>query len=73
MFIRGGVLEDVVGIEYTFSSPWPWFRSLQVLENVQSSARGHHYFLIGEKKKKTANLIVFQFVVSFRYLKNNTM
>ena len=53
---RGGVLEDVLGLEDTFSSPWPWPRSsspwpwprrLQVLENVLSSARGQRYFLIG--------------------------
>ena len=22
--VRGGVLEDVLGLEDTFSSPWPW-------------------------------------------------
>ena len=38
--IRGVVLED------TSLSPWPWPRSLQVLKNVLSSARGQHYFLI---------------------------
>ena len=53
----GGVLEDVLGLEDvledTFSSPWPrnsslwpWPRTLQVLGNVLSSARGQHYFLI---------------------------
>ena len=30
LFYRGGVLEDVLGLEDTFSSPWPW---PQVLEN----------------------------------------
>ena len=28
---RGGVLEDVFGLEDTFSSPWPWPRSLKSL------------------------------------------
>ena len=28
---RGGVLEDVLGLEDTFSSPWPWRRSLKSL------------------------------------------
>ena len=45
--IRRGVLEDV--LENTFYSPWsqrssPWPRSLQVLENVLSSARRQHFF-----------------------------
>ena len=48
---RGGVLAEVLGLEDvledTFSSPWPWPRNLQVLENVLSSALGRHYFLIG--------------------------
>ena len=70
---------DVLGLEDTFSSPWPWARSLspwpwprsqQVFENVLSSARGQHYFLIGKKEKTKQNttylnLIVCQFVVSF--------
>ena len=30
LITRGGVLEDVLGLEDTFSSPWPW---PQVLEN----------------------------------------
>ena len=40
LLTRGGVLKDVLGLEDTFSSPWPWPRSLktlaskpQVLEN----------------------------------------
>ena len=78
---RSGVLEDVLGLgdilKDTFSSPWswprsssfwPWPRSLQVLENVLSSVRGKHYFLIG-LKKKTTFLIVCQFAVRFPYSK----
>ena len=43
---RGGVLEDVLGLEdflkNTFSSPWPW--SLKSSKIALSSARGQHYF-----------------------------
>ena len=55
---RGGVLEDVLGLEDvfedTFSSPWPWPRrssswpwprSLKSSKIALSSARGQHYFL----------------------------
>ena len=42
---RGGVLENILGLEDTIWSPWLWPRSLQVLENALSSARGQHYFL----------------------------
>ena len=40
---KGGVLEDVLGLEDTFSRPWPqrsstWPRNLQVHENVLFSA-----------------------------------
>ena len=34
-----GVLDD------TFSSPWPWPRSLKSSKIALSSARGQHYFL----------------------------
>ena len=55
-FFRGGVLEDVLGLEYvledTFWSPWPWPRrssprpwSLRSSKIALSSARGQHYFL----------------------------
>ena len=47
-----------------------------VLENLLSSAQRQHYFLIGKKEKnkqKTTYLVVCQSVVSFRYLKNNTV
>ena len=55
--IRGGVLEDVLGLEDTFwspwpwprrSSPWPWPRSLKSSKIALSSARGQHYFWIVE-------------------------
>ena len=51
---RGGVLEDVLGLEDTFwslwpwsrrSSPWPWLWSLKSSKIALSSARGQHYFL----------------------------
>ena len=49
LIIRGGVLEDVLGLEDvledTFWSLWP--QSLQVLKNALSSARWQYYFLIG--------------------------
>ena len=45
---RGGVLEDVLSLqdvlENTFSSPWPWPRSLKSSKITLSSARGQHYF-----------------------------
>ena len=44
---RGGVLEDVLGLEDTCSSPWPWPRSLKSSKIALSSARGQHYFLNG--------------------------
>ena len=44
---RGGVLEDVLGLEDTFSSPWPWPRSLKSSKIALSSAQGQHYFLNG--------------------------
>ena len=57
---RGGVLED------TFSSPWPWPRSLKSSKIALSSARGQHYFLnrknlVGKRQKprgKFANTFV---------------
>ena len=56
MIDSGGALEDVLGLEGVLEdtiwshwprrpSPWPWPRSLQVLENALSSAREQHYFL----------------------------
>ena len=49
--IRGGVLEDLLGLEDTFSSPWPrrsspWPRprSLRSSKIDMSSAQGQHYF-----------------------------
>ena len=48
LLIRGGVLKDV--LEDTFSSSWPRPQTLQVLENVLSSARGQHYLWLVEKK-----------------------
>ena len=53
---RGGVLEDVLGLEDTFWSPWPWPRSLKTSKIVLSSARGQHYFLnrwnfVGKRQK----------------------
>ena len=48
---RGGVLEDVIGLEDRFCSPWPWPRrsspwprGLKSLKIGLSSARGQHYF-----------------------------
>ena len=40
---RGGVLEDVLGLEDTFWSPWP--RSFRPSKIALSSARGQHYFM----------------------------
>ena len=48
MLNRGGVLEDVLGLEDTFSSPWPWPRSLRSSKIALSSARGQHYILTVE-------------------------
>ena len=39
---RGGVLQDVLGLEDTFLSPWP--QSLKSSKIALSSARGQHYF-----------------------------
>ena len=44
---RGKVFEDVLGLEDTFSSPWPWPRSLKSSKIAMSLARGQHYFLSG--------------------------
>ena len=41
----GGVLEEVIGLEDTFWSPWPCPRGLKFLKIGLSSARGQHYFL----------------------------
>ena len=38
---------EVLGLDLKAQVPWPWPRTLQVLENVLSSARGQHCFLIG--------------------------
>ena len=35
----------LLGLEDTFSSPWPWPRSLKSSKIALSSARGQHYFL----------------------------
>ena len=60
---RGGVLEDVLGLEDAFWSPWswprrssPWPRSLKSSKISLSSARGQHYFLnrwnfVGKRQK----------------------
>ena len=45
LYSRCGVLEDVLGLEDTFWSPWPWPQSLKSSKIVLSSARGQHYFL----------------------------
>ena len=43
VLVRGGVLEDVLGLEDTFWNPWPW--SLSKSSKIAlSSARGQHYF-----------------------------
>ena len=51
MTTRGGVLEDVFGLEDvledTFWSPWPWPRSLKSSKIALLSARGQHSFLTG--------------------------
>ena len=43
---RGGVLEDILGLEDTFWRPWP--RSLKSSKIALSSARGQHYFWTAE-------------------------
>ena len=45
--IRGGVFKDVLGLEDTFWSPWPWPRrsSPWPWPQVLESARGQHFFL----------------------------
>ena len=66
VMIRGGVLEDVLGLEDvledTFWSPWPWPwpRSVRSLKIALSSARGQHYFLtrwnfVGKRQKHREN------------------
>ena len=49
VIIRGGVFEDVLGLddvlEDTFWSPWPWPRGLKSSKIGLSSTRGQHYFL----------------------------
>ena len=45
LIIRGGVLKDVLGLKDTFSSPWPWPRSLKSSKIALSLAQGQHYFL----------------------------
>ena len=44
---RGGVLEDVLGLEDTFrkSCPWPWPQILKSSKIALASARGQNYFL----------------------------
>ena len=59
LVIRGGVLEDVLGLQDVLentiwsrwlwprrSSPWPWPRSLKSTKIALSSARWQHYFWI---------------------------
>ena len=55
---RGGVLQDVLGLEDRFWSPWPWPwpRSLKSSKIALSSAWGKHYFLnhwnfVGKRQK----------------------
>ena len=57
---RGGVLEDVLGLEDIledrFWSSWPWPRSLKSSKIALSSARGQHYLLncwnfVGKRQK----------------------
>ena len=47
VIIRGGVLEDVLGLEDVledrFWSPWPWPRDLKSSKIGLSSTRGQHY------------------------------
>ena len=51
---RGGVLEDVLGLEDRFWSAWPWPRSLKSSKIALSSARGQHYFLTAEISSENA-------------------
>ena len=65
--IRGGVIEDVLGLEDTFLSPWPWPRSFKSSKIAQSSAREQHYFLnrenfIGKRQKPGENFAKVFFV-----------
>ena len=41
-------LEDVLGLEDTFWSSWPWPQNLMSSKIALSSARGQHYFLNGK-------------------------
>ena len=64
---RGGVLEDVLGLEDTFWSPWPWPRSLKFSKIALSSARGQYYFINSwnfvEKRQKPRGKFASTFFV----------
>ena len=47
---RGGVLEDVLGLEVTFLSPWPWPRSLKSSKNWPVLGSRTALFFIGGHK-----------------------
>ena len=49
----------LTGLEDTIWSSWPWPRSLQVLENALSSARGQHYLLTCWKWAKIMTNFVY--------------
>ena len=53
---RGGLHEDVLGLEDTFWNSWPWPRSLKSSKIALSSTRGQRYFLnswnfVGKRQK----------------------
>ena len=66
IFDRGGVLEDVLGLEDIFSSPWPWPRTLgslasnpQVVENCPVLGSRTALFFVALKTPKTSRKIFF--------------
>ena len=81
---RGGVLKDVLGLEDTFWSPWPWPRrssswpwprSLKSSKIPLSSAQGQYYFLkfcwkTSKTMRKTCKDLFLYFAIGDRLKKN---
>ena len=54
---RGGVLEDILGLQDTFGSPWP--QSLQVLENGRDLRTALFFWLVKKENNQTKNNLNF--------------